>query len=208
MTSASTLSSRARAEKNPKKAKALRAQAAKLRRDEREAKTAGSGAKIIKGLSQALEAVQAPGGWRAVKQGETVMMSHDEAASDSYAARHGAPGKGEIVGGALARKAEEMAKLARKSGGVDTIQTMLAQLESQARYEAVREAEQRFSKERLAVREAVRDKIVCGFIAEVETVQKAKSGLPPSQTWLVNAFTIVNLIDALNAAGYTAHGKR
>lgn len=118
------------------------------------------------------------------------------------------PGHGEIVGGADAKLAERIATLARKKGGIDEIQTMLALTRAAALYEGRAEADQRATKTLVHVQQVIADRIVCGFIAEVESSMKYYSGLPPQMTWQLSSFTLTKIVDALNDAGYTSRGRK
>lgn len=219
--SASTLARRASKTKNPVLAKRLRAQAAKLRRDERankELHEAMRGVmpaalkpgrnKIIKGLQQAVETVKGfshqNGGW---------VPMPDEAANDSARAASvdsmpltEQPGKGEVVGGYLAALAGQIAKLARKKGGIDEIQGRLMVLEAQTRHDAKVDANERVQKAAQQANEQWRENIVTGFLARCAALEQMHRGLP--DTVVVDGMTLARVIDALHGAGYTARGKR
>jgi hypothetical protein len=207
MTSASTLARRARAEKNPKKAKALRARAAEMRREARKRpatpvhspRKSKTTSRIMKGLKQALEhatnvdANPLHIGWEVAKDAE----GYPEI-------RQTPPGHGEIVGGKLAKITEDIAKLARKKGGLDEIQNQLAQMERIARFEGARDADIRHAKERVCARQEMRDRIVCAFLATVDSADK-QHAFP--QVWTISGVTVREIVDALYANGYTPQGK-
>ena len=240
MTSASTLARRARAEKNPRKAKKLRAEAAKLRREEREAKAfqastvaelnsmknekraqmlkrvkkrkarkpGKAASKTIKGLNQALEHAKRfgleNGGWRAV---DNAARAASPDAMPLAQLQQERPGKGEIVGGELARKAEEIAKLARKKGGIDAIQKALEALAFNRRHEATREMTERMNTVAKDSNKRWGDAIVTGFMARCLGMEAANGrGLPDYV--VVDGVTLARVVDALTDAGYTAQGKR
>lgn len=121
---------------------------------------------------------------------------------------HGAPGHGEIVGGADAKLTEEVIKLARKKGGFDAVKNALTSALATAKYEGSTETDKLATKRLIQVQQIQADRVVCGFIAEVEHSQKLHHGLPPGMTWMLNSFTVIKIIDALNAAGYYADGRR
>jgi ATP/maltotriose-dependent transcriptional regulator MalT len=170
-------------------AKIKREQAAKLRRDGRAAKKPRAAAKIMVGLKQALV--------HEINRAANVdAMTLTQTSAEQ-------PGHGEIVGGRLSTTAGILAKLARKKGGVDEIQQTLSNIEANARYEGGQAADDRFRKERTLAYQLMRDQAVCAFVALYE------SGDPSNeQVCKVSGFTMRLIIDALNAAGYSAFGKR
>lgn len=122
-------------------------------------------------------------------------------------AQGGLPGHGEIVGGADAQAAERIVKLARKRGGTDAVQNEIMSLRQIARYDGASEADRNAIKRLAEVQENITERVVCGFIAEVDDAVKFHAGLPRAMTWQFNSFTITKIVDALNKAGYRANGK-
>lgn len=113
-----------------------------------------------------------------------------------------APGHGEIVGGVLSRKADEIAKLARKKGGVDEIQRELGHLTATATYEGRVAAERMHSANIKAIHEAHTDKVVNAALATLMTDPRFRDGFPGAVT--ISGYTLARIVDALNRAGY--HG--
>lgn len=148
-----------------------------------------------------------------------VYMQTDEAANDSNAARAASPdsmplmqltqqpGHGEIVGGYLAALAANIAKMARKKGGVDAIQAQLKRLEMEINNSAMSAANQRVQKTAQSANEQWRENIVTGFMARMAGLERMhRNGLP--DTVIVDGVTLARVVDALHAAGYTSTGKR
>lgn len=184
--SASTLARRAAKTKNPKEAKRLRAMAAKLRRDARKPRPAE---KIVKGLNQALEMARA---------GINQDLYGDKARAASPDSWSLTPGHGEIVGGKLARKADEITKLARGKHGADAVQKELSELERRAQSNG-------FLDGVTAEHKAWRNALVSSFVAAADAMEKANGGrLPPVVS--VPGLTLSCLLSALSDAGFTEHG--
>lgn len=120
---------------------------------------------------------------------------------------HGNPGRGEIVGGADALLAERIVELARKKGGRDAVQSEIMAMRLVAKYEASVETDKNATKRLIEAQQILADRVVCGFIAEVDHAINFHRGLPPGMTWLLNSFTVVKIIDALNKAGYSTTGR-
>lgn len=189
--SASTLARRAQAAKNPKEAKRLRAEAAKMRREEREAK---------KFQGSTIAALDHPKGINRNRAASVDSMPLTLANAEQ-------PGHGEIVGGRLAHRADVIAKMARQKGGVDAIQQILSTIEDQARYEGGRAAEDRVQKVAQVSNEQWRKNIVTGFMARMQGLeQMSRNGLP--DVVIIDGVTLARVVDALAAAGYSASGKR
>lgn len=115
------------------------------------------------------------------------------------------PGHGELVGGSDALAADQIAKLARKRGGVDAIQAELAKMLAAARTEGQKMAAERYMKATKETHERTIDNVVCSAIAVFEAQMRKFDGLPATVT--TSGYTICRMIDALNRAGYTANGK-
>lgn len=130
-----------------------------------------------------------------------------QATTQAMAVDRGAPGHGEVVGGAYAELAERIAKLARKKGGMNGVYNELAALAQTKHYEGCVETDKAATARLIEVQQIIADRVVCGFIAEVDHAMKFHSGLPPDQSWIVNSFLITKIVDALNKAGYSARGK-
>jgi hypothetical protein len=175
-----------------KAAEALRAQ----RMDDKiKAKTSGGN-----GGSTPRTAIGGAGGYS---------VTEDEAANSNLNQRglpSTAPGQGEIVGGFDDVMTAKLMKLARQKGGDILVKTEIMQIQATARYEGERKRDAEAVKTLKEVQRATDEKIVCSFLAEVETAQKLTRGLPPDQVWLVASLTLVKIVDALNRAGYTAKG--
>lgn len=142
----------------------------------------------------------------AVRDDWNRVRSTTTATGAAEAANSTQPGRGEIVGGTEYNLAEEITKLARKKGGKDQIQYMIASEISIARYQGQREAEKLHMEQTKAIHEAQTDKIVCSAIGVLERGMKLNGGLPPTVT--MSSYTICRMLDALNRAGYSAEGKK
>ena len=193
-------------------AKRLKDQAASLRRSERAvAPATGKPSQRSLALKAAWAKRKLAGAAAAIDagpiRGPDMIATHDKAQGWTVELRD-QPGRGEIVGGELARKADEIAKLAKKRGGTDAIQTMLTSIEAIARHEGEMKAEREAVRIRAAYHRAMDDKIVCAFIALVDDAQRSLRGLPPEMVWSLDALTLTKIVDALNEAGYTAKGRR
>lgn len=118
------------------------------------------------------------------------------------------PGHGEIVGGEMSRKADEIIKLARSKlpNLADEVQSKLALLESTARYEGECRADKQHMHEVKAIHEATTDKIVCAALAVFEADMRSNGGLPSAVT--ISGYTLARMIDALNRVGYSGKGKK
>lgn len=181
-------------------AKQLREQAASLRRAERATtkKAAVSNKRRLEAM-RVVASIPEP----------ATLGGINRIPSSSWQNQNGqTPGHGEIVGGEVSKMAETLAALARKKGGTDAVQAELARLIAIARYEGQKAGDDANAKGYLATREAIDEKIVCGFIAEVDMAQQRYRGLPPDMVWNLNSFTITKIVDALNRAGYTAKGRK
>lgn len=114
------------------------------------------------------------------------------------------------AGQGLAVSARVALTIARKNGAAAEadMQALLHGVAHNARMEEQRgilEATTRQRREHLRV---TNQKIVCGFIAEVDMAMAQGRGLPPSMVWNLNSFTVTKIVDALNAAGYHGNGFR
>jgi hypothetical protein len=117
-----------------------------------------------------------------------------------------APGHGEIVGGADAKLADELVKLARSKGGADKVQAKLRVIQNDARYQGQAEVEKISIEQLKAVQERMAERVVCGFLAEVNIAEQTYSGLPTDMVWSMNSLTVRHIVDALNRAGYRPNG--
>lgn len=151
-------------------------------------------------------------GWAARDVATHVRNLVDQAKADGERSlldpqAHGQPGRGEIVGGVFSQQADRIANLARKKGGTDAIQNELAALAASSKYEGSVETDKNATKRLIETQQILADRVVCGFIAEVDHAINFHRGLPPGMTWLLNSFTVVKIVDALNKAGYSATGR-
>lgn len=108
----------------------------------------------------------------------------------------------------LAITAHMLTVEARKKTGGDVEGILRATIHGAKMAEQVRieEGAARQRREHLRV---TSQKIVCGFIAEVDmAMAHARGGLPPNMVWNLNSFTVTKIVDALNAAGYYGNGFR
>lgn len=119
----------------------------------------------------------------------------------------GAPGRGEIVGGKVDSDLNELLQLANK-GGFDEAKGKLMMLLATSKYEGQVDADSAALKRLQEVQNRIDERIVCGFIAEVDACQQQYRGLPPDMIWNLNSFTLIKIIDALNTAGYRGNGMR
>lgn len=211
-----TLTRRADKARNPRTASRLRKQAHELRRAERTTK--GQSRRTIKSLAReahkaglAVQISSIPKA--AVRALAALAASPPECTTAEIAAWQKAtqftesPGKGEVVGGADSKMAEKLVTLARKKGGKDAVQNEIMAMRQTALYEGRVEADTAATKRLIEVQERIAERIVCGFISEVDTCVAQHHGLPPAMTWNLNSFLIIKIVDALNKAGYRATGR-
>lgn len=197
-----TLARRADKERSPRKATALRKQAWQLRRADRK-KVSN---RTIKSLARdTLKKANAEGALGAAAPQGISRVSVNRLAQQVTDTR-GAPGRGEIVGGAYSQLADRLVKLSRKKGGTDTIQFELSALAASSKYEGCVETDKAATKRLIEVQQILADRVICGFIAEVEASTAQYHGLPPAMTFNVSSFLVVKIIDALNKAGYHGSG--
>lgn len=96
---------------------------------------------------------------------------------------------------------------ARKNNGAN-IESILRDAVHTARMEEQRCILEQAARQRREHLRVVSQKIVCGFLAEVEMSMAHSRGLPPDEVWTLNSFTLTKIVDALNAAGYRGNGFR
>jgi hypothetical protein len=187
MTSASTLSRRARAEKNPTKAKKLRAKAAALRRKARmeHAIKTGQHSGIVVGLNP-------------------IHMERDEAANDSNAARAASVDHLPLVRKPWYETEEQIAELLGKAKKPEEFKRELANMLASSRFDGRTKALQERDGEAAEINKTWRINIVAAFIAKAEAMEKMHRGLP--RTIVVDGMTAARIVDALRDAGYTAEG--
>lgn len=77
-----------------------------------------------------------------------------------------------------------------------------------ARHEAEQDEQHRSSREIAEIGKLTVERIVCGFIAEVELAMTLHRGLPVDMVWNLSSYTVAKVLDALNEAGYTAKGRK
>jgi BMFP domain-containing protein YqiC len=211
-----TLMRRADEATSTTEAKKLREQAAKLRRDERYA------AKNVKHAAEAKRAAVLESGARklpsldlrsreerAAEAGPRgsgiVIPTRDEAKSWGWNVPE-EPGRGEIVGGEVAKLADTLAALARKKGGTDAVQAELMRLLTLARFEGQRTAEEASTKERAAIHESQRVKVVASFMAQIDAMAQSNAGKMPKVV-PVSGFVLAHLMNTLMKAGYSIEGR-
>jgi hypothetical protein len=184
----------------PKVAAMLRAQAAKLRHGGKPKKTPRSDPAQVAGEKIMAESLNQ------AFYGDTNMTA-DEAANNNGGSVNVQP---LTIGGMNADKliVDIKAMARRKDGKGDSqiLQTLLA-LQGTANYEGQRKADDAAIETAKEVQRRTDERIVSGFIAEVETAQQMYRGLPPAMVWSVNSYVITKIVDALNRAGYTARGR-
>jgi hypothetical protein len=187
MTSPSTLIRQAKQTPNPARAKKLRAQAAKLRREIRAAAKKKAKTKKAK--------VDHP-----VKQAGPITGAGMTAFYDKDA--------GCIV------LSDDVAKLQRnnrlrdmaKNTKSDMFDAEIQRLADDATYKARQEAEAAHTNALRTIYEINSINVVSAFLAEIEGVNALNKGsLPPSV--MVSGFTLARIVAALRNAGYTTEGK-
>lgn len=211
-----TLARQAKKEKRPAEALWLRRKSAALRRADRKKKVAPPArqkdrvdtvqGKLVPFPAKRMPATRGAKAWAtrranqmAKATGTGAKPSEEAWQATNQAMAEDKPGHGEIVGGADAQLAERLVALARKKGGKDAVQNEITVL---------RVASDKAATARLVEsHQILADRVVCGFIAEVDHSMKFYRGLPPDQTWMLNSFLITKIVDALNKAGYRATGK-
>jgi uncharacterized protein YdbL (DUF1318 family) len=95
---------------------------------------------------------------------------------------------------------------ARRDGAQEVILNRLLALQGVAKYEGQKQADDQATKRLIEVQKRTDERIVCGFIAEVEAAIQLHRGLPTDQVWSLNSLLVVKITDALNRAGYSAKG--
>lgn len=101
----------------------------------------------------------------------------------------------------------DLMSLARSKGGAEKVAAKLRVIQNGARYQGQTEVE-KISIERLkAVQERMAERVVCGFLAEVNIAEQTYSGLPIDMVWSMNSLTVRHIVDALNRAGYRPNGR-
>lgn len=224
-----TLTRQADKERSPRKASALRKLAWAARRADRAAKR--KKVKVVPAARRNIVgATRAAKGWatrrrtikslarethkaglalqiiRAAPMGNKAQCIARDMAADKEA--RGAPGHGEVVGGVYAEIAERIAKLARKKGGMNGVYNELATLAASSKYQGASEMDKVATKHLIEVQERMAERVVCGFIAEVNQAEAEHRGLPQAMVWTLNSFLITKIVDALNKAGYSASGMQ
>jgi hypothetical protein len=97
---------------------------------------------------------------------------------------------------------------ARKKGGHQAIKERLQRMTRRAHHDGQKVEIELARREIKAITTLTTERIVCGFIAEVELAMRLHRGLPPDMVWNLSSFTVTKIIDALNDAGYTANGRQ
>lgn len=217
MTSASTLIRKA-AKAKPAEAKRLRAQAAKLRREAREAKKPGPNLGI-----QANRPARGAiiGGDPNVKMpppnhAKNALYVGREAANDGqdttmrfeHSAEHGwrTPVPPEPLVHMI--HAEGLLKQARrKDATAEQIHETLIQIGRGVQYKARAEADVRHIEALKQVHEANAINVVCAFVAAAEGWARSNGGPMPA-TAVIAGHTLARVVDALKNAGYSADGLK
>lgn len=101
----------------------------------------------------------------------------------------------------------EILLLSRKKNGRAEVASRLATIKGVAIAEAQNKSDDYWMSRLKESQQQIADRIVCGFIAEVEAVQAQHCGLPQQMTFSVSSFNVLKIVDALNRAGYTAGGR-
>lgn len=112
----------------------------------------------------------------------------------------------------IADKAQKIIKLARGKDGAkaqEAVENHLSMMRHGSYCDGEYEAGVIHRKRMLEQQQAIDTKIVCGFLAEVdEQMRSHHGGIPPEVTFVVNSYTLVKIVDALNRAGYYANGRK
>lgn len=112
----------------------------------------------------------------------------------------------------IADKAQKIIKLARGKDGAkaqEAVENHLSMMRLGSYNDGEHEASVLYRKRLLESQNAIDAKIVCGFLAEVdEQMRSHHGGIPPEMTFVVNSYTLVKIVDALNRAGYYANGRK
>lgn len=161
--------------------------------------------KAMKAGGLAARVAEAPSQQQGINRAPTTMWQASvmQQAEDA----RGLPGQGELVGGEISKLADELVKLARKKGGTDAVQNKLLAIRATAHYAGCVETDTAATKRLIDVQQVMADRIVCGFLAEVDCAMQQYRGLPPAMVWNLNSYTVTKIIDALNKAGYRSTGK-
>lgn len=101
----------------------------------------------------------------------------------------------------------QLARMKKAEVGEAEILQRLLSLQGVARYQGEQARESQATATLREVQRRADDKIVCGFLAEVDIAQKIYNGLPAELVWNVNSYVVTKIVDALNRAGYTPGGR-
>ncbi len=189
MTSPSTLIRQAKATKDPKKRKALRAQAAKLRRDIRNAKNKKKAPSFRRSDFRFV-------GDGPIQPGAMV-ATHD--AVKGWSVEEQALVNRSVIPAPLIapERIKELRKLAFKRKG-DGFEIGLRGL--------FVDADKRATERLKGQQELHRINVVSGFMARVQAVEKLNGGpLPPFMA--IDGYTVARVYDALRDAGYSVDGR-
>lgn len=112
----------------------------------------------------------------------------------------------------IADKAQKIIKLARGKDSAKALEAVgnhLMMMRLGSYNDGEHEASVLYRKRLLESQQAIDTKIVCGFLAEVdEQMRSHHGGIPPEMTFVVNSYTLVKIVDALNRVGYYANGRK
>ena len=103
---------------------------------------------------------------------------------------------------------DQVIALAKKKDGAAEIQKLFDETVRQRILDASRATTVEFMYRADRERQTHMERVVCGFISEVDDVQRFRNGMPPEMIWTLSAHTVRNIVDALNKAGYHAGGIR
>lgn len=186
-------------------AKRLRAKAADMRRELREA------TKTKKPVVRKVARKKRSGAVRSILSNPAAIPMNTAAAIRAF------PGKGNMTGFRgdnstlhgvnVDMHARAIITEARKKN-VDPMLALTERLEQIVRvaeFEGKKLAEKQAGENALAIRRATDAKIVCAFLAGVEHIETINHGMPT--TFVVSGFTLSKIVDVLHSAGYTAIGN-
>lgn len=205
----------AEAKGHPRKAVALRQKASKLRRDARAAaRYATSVTAEIKAARKARKkkplTPRSEGGIDRSPPKYAIYPGFKQALLDGSASQDGGTATLRTdmpVQSPEHALAERVIKLARKKDGLAKVTNELWNSFAAERAETSKRLNDAVSTAIIDVARRMDEKIVCGFIAEINAAEQQFQGLPPDMTFNVSSLTVVKLIDALNRAGYTGKGR-
>lgn len=219
MTSPSTLIRKAAKSRSPRIAARLRAEAAKLRREAREAKKPGAKFRYTD-LDEVKTPRRAAKGLRRTEAKAAELAAKVRSHTNEVTARTLLQASADVSGGwrvvddeiIASDEIERLRKYAREkvkdgeNGSLDSFSIALRGTLVTARVKGVRQTQDVEHEKRKAIYDANRIAVVSGFIATVEAMAKRQGGeLNPVVT--ISGYTVARVIEALRLAGYTENGK-